>query len=392
MRTITSRTVIGCLTTVFTRWGFPEKLTSDNGTQFTSKTFVKWLRDKGIAHSRSTPYHPQGNGIVERLHRTLNGVISKTIENKGDWAGVLPMALFFLRCTPSSSTGMSPFLLTHGWEPANPIQLLYQSWVDKDLGGVDLSHWVMDNADRVETAREQATVTLIENSRNRAQQYNRKAKERHFVVGDRVWIRRPGFDHKLRESWVGPGTIVRVNSPVSFRVQTAERLIPTINIQQIKLAENDRVKKITAVVEDTDKDKLTHSFASVNVREQVLSPLQQSQLDEVLGLYAGVLTKESGLTREAQFDIDTGEAEPIHQRPYSTPVALKESVDQEISWLLEKGYIVPSASPWASPMVTVRKADESARLCVDFRHINSLTRQIPFFLHAPGGGDHRRCG
>ena len=80
------------------------------------------------------------------------------------------------------------------------------------------------------------------------------------------------------------------------------------------------------------------------------------------------------------FDIDTGGAEPIHHRPYSTPVALKEKVDEEISWLLGKGYIVPSSSPWASPMVTVRKADGSARLCVDFRRINSLTRQTPFFM------------
>ena len=53
---------------------------------------------------------------------------------------------------------------------------------------------------------------------------------------------------------------------------------------------------------------------------------------------------------------------------------------QGIDWLVSKGYIVPSSSPWASPMVTVRKADGSARLCVDFRKINSLTRQTPFYM------------
>ena len=82
----TSRAVISCLTQVFTRWGFPEKITSDNGPQFTSVTFTKWLKDKGIAHARTTPYHPQANGIVERLHRTLTSVIAKTIACKGDWA------------------------------------------------------------------------------------------------------------------------------------------------------------------------------------------------------------------------------------------------------------------------------------------------------------------
>ena len=140
------------------------------------------------------------------------------------------------------------------------------------------------------------------------------------------------------------------------------------------------VKKITAVVEDSDNDELANTFASVTVQEQTLSQEQQAQLDQVLGSYAEVLTKEPGLTKLVQFEIDTGDAEPIFQRPYSTLITLKQSVDQEISWLLEKGYIVPSSSPWASPMVTVRKADGSARLCVDFRKINSLTRQTPFYM------------
>ena len=95
IRTTTARVIIKCLTGIFTRWGFPEKITSDNGPQFVSKTFKKWLKDKGIAHARSTPYHPQGNGVVERLHRTLNAMIAKTVNSKGDWAEVLPMALFF---------------------------------------------------------------------------------------------------------------------------------------------------------------------------------------------------------------------------------------------------------------------------------------------------------
>ena len=380
IRTTTTRTVIGCLTTVFMRWGFPEKLTSDNGPQFTSSAFVKWLRDKGITHARATPYHPQGNGIVERLHCTLNGVIAKTIQCKGDWAAVLPMALFFLRCTPSSSTGISPFLLTHGWEPSNPIQLLYKAWVDREFGAVDLAEWVLDNAERVETAREQATVQLIENSRNRAERYNLKARDRTFTVGDRVWVRRPGLDHKLRESWVGPGTILKVNSPTSFRVQTPERTIPTVAIQQLKLAGKETVKRITTVVEDNEHEDFTQSYARANVEGQTLTDEQKQQLDEVLASHRQILTKDPGLTTLVKFDIDTGDADPIHQRPYSTPVALKASVDDEITWLLSKGYIVPSSSPWASPMVTVRKADGSACLCVDFRCINSLTRQTPFFM------------
>jgi len=65
---------------------------------------------------------------------------------------------------------------------------------------------------------------------------------------------------------------------------------------------------------------------------------------------------------------------------YNTPAALKESVDTEIDWLLSQEYIRPSSSPWASPMVTVRKPDGSARLCVDFKRINEVTRPMPSYM------------
>ena len=380
IHSITTRVVISCLTSIFTRWGFPEKITSDNGPQFTSKAFIRWLREKGIAHSRSTPYHPQGNGVVERLHRTLNAVVGKIATSKGNWANAVPMALFFLRCTPSASTGLSPFLVTHGWELTNPIQLLYQSWVKTDLGGVDLTEWILQNAGNLENARDKATCALIDNSNKRAIEYNKKTSDRSFSVGDHVWIRRPGLDHKLRESWVGPGKIVKQNSPVYFRVQTQERLKPTVNIQQLKIATQESVRKITAVVQDTDKDDLTQSFASANIQGQTLTTQQQSQLQETLVLHGNILTKQPGLTNLTKFEIDTGSAEPIQQRPYSTPVMLKPKVDEEITWLLEQGFIVPSSSPWASPIVTVRKPDGSARLCVDFRKVNALTKQTPFFM------------
>ena len=147
LRTTTARVVISSLTEIFSRCGFPSRLTSDNGSQFTGKVFTKWLRDKGIQHSRTTPYHQQANGVIERLHLTLTAIVSKTAEAKGNWAKVVTMALYFLRCTPSASTGVSPFLVTHGWEPVTPSQVLYQSWVQFDLGGIDLSEWVLENTD-----------------------------------------------------------------------------------------------------------------------------------------------------------------------------------------------------------------------------------------------------
>ena len=223
IRSTTTKTIINCLTDVFTRNGFPERITSDNGPQFTSKQFENWLTRKGITHSKSTPYHPQGNGMVERLHQTLGAVITKIMEVKGNWAKVTPLALYFIRCTPSASTGVSPFLVTHGWEPRTPLKVLYESWVQQDLGEIDLSQWIAENQDRVEVARDKATATALTMTEKRQELWNKKAVTRSFSVGDKVWVRRPGLNQKLQESWAGPGTIVKVNSRfrIRFKHKTA---------------------------------------------------------------------------------------------------------------------------------------------------------------------------
>ena len=375
LRSTTARVVISMLTSIFVRYGFPSKLTSDNGSQFTGKTFTQWLKTKGIHHVRTTPYHPQGNGVIERFHRTLNSIVAKTIEVKGNWAKVIPMALYFVQCTSSAATGISPFYATHGWEPVTPLQVLYKSWVDTDLGSMDLTDWVHINSERIECARDRATNVKIEVAKKRADKWNERAK---------VLIRKPGLDTKIRESWEGPGTIKAKNSPVSYRVQTDNRLLNTVHVQQLKLFVEQSpksVKRVTSVLEaDTDQDDITQRFAEVKREQQPLSVEQQGQLRAVLAKHDKVLTKEPGLTQLVTFDIDTREASPVYQRPYNTPASLRHSVDLEIDCLLEKGYIQPSSSPWASPMVTVCKADGSARLCVDFRKINDLTRQTPFYM------------
>ena len=250
--------IITQLTSIFSRCDFPTALVSDNGPQFTGKGFQKWLRYKGIAHIRSSPYHPQGNGVVERLHRTLTGVISKMIDKKGNWAAVVLMALYFIRCSPCSATGISPFMAKQGWESATPVQLLYEGWAQTDLGDIDLEDWLMVNAERVQSLREKATVTKQSVSKQRKQAWDAKAQAREFDRGDEVLMRKPGINTKLAESWEGPYTVVKRNSPLSYKINTEDRVIPSVHVQLLKKyltrSDNPKVTRVTSVFEpDTDK-------------------------------------------------------------------------------------------------------------------------------------------
>ena len=385
LRRTTTRIVLEQLTNIFSRCGFPATIVTDNGPQFVATSFTKWLRDKGIRQVRASPYHPQGNGVVERLHRTLNGVIAKSIECKGNWAAIVPMALYFVRCTPNNATGMSPFVASHGWEPATPLQLLYKSWAQTDLGEVDLQEWVLCNAEKVQALRDQAVVRKQQVSRDRKKAWDRKAQVREFVKGDEVYMRKAGINTKLSESWEGPYTVVRKNSPLSYRIHTGDRVIPSVHIQLLKefvhRKQEPKIARVTSVFDpDTPEDSLEDRYAEVHIGGVDAQGKQARDIAEWEEDFCDTLTKEPGLTHMTEFSMDTGDHPPIFQRAYSTPTSLRDSIDKEIEWLLSKEYIRPSKSPWASPMVTVRKPDGSARLCVDFKAINRVTQAAPFYM------------
>ena len=177
---------------------------------------------------------PQGNRVIERIHRTLNAITSKTNEKRGNWAAVMPMTLYFVRRSPCCATGMSLFMDRQGWEPAMPVQLLYKELDQTDLGEVNLEEWLMCNPDRVEALRDKATVSKQKVSKNRKLAWDAKAKDRKFDVCDMVLVRKLGINTKLSESWEGPFRILRKNSPPSYRVDLGDRVLPSVHVSLMK--------------------------------------------------------------------------------------------------------------------------------------------------------------
>ena len=84
MRNISSREVIMELKNLFARWGFPEKVTSDNGSQFTSTKFHKFANDDGFKTVTTNPYHPQGNGRAENTVKLAKHILKQNDVFKRD--------------------------------------------------------------------------------------------------------------------------------------------------------------------------------------------------------------------------------------------------------------------------------------------------------------------
>ena len=78
----------------------------------------------GVHQIRTTPYHPQSNGSVERLHGTLVPMLQKLVQKDLLWDLQVKFALFAVRATPNRSTGYAPFQIVQGKIPRSPLDVV----------------------------------------------------------------------------------------------------------------------------------------------------------------------------------------------------------------------------------------------------------------------------
>ncbi len=112
LRKVNSESILKALMGIFSRLGIPREILSDNGANLTSKLVEEVFTLLDIGHIKTSPYHPQTDGMVERFHKTLKEMLRKVKPKYGNqWDRALPVVLFSLRSTPNETTGFSPLEL-----------------------------------------------------------------------------------------------------------------------------------------------------------------------------------------------------------------------------------------------------------------------------------------
>jgi ribonuclease HI/transposase InsO family protein len=167
LTSIRSEQAVTFFTNIIHRFGVPNSIITDNGTQFTGKKFLDFCEDHHIRVDWAAVAHPMMNGQVEHANGMILQGLKPRIYNDLNkfgkrWMKELPSVVWSLRTTPSRATGFSPFFLVYGVEAILPIDLEYGSPRTKAYDDRSNQASREDSLDQLEEARD---VALLHSAR-----------------------------------------------------------------------------------------------------------------------------------------------------------------------------------------------------------------------------------
>ena len=122
LRSITAQSVVKALIKLFSTFGLPNIVQTDQGTNFLSGIFKQVLTSLSITHRTSSAYHPESQRALEKWHQTFKSVLRKYVMESGrEWDEGVPLALFAVRDLVQESLGFSPAELVFGHTVRGPF-------------------------------------------------------------------------------------------------------------------------------------------------------------------------------------------------------------------------------------------------------------------------------
>jgi len=221
------KTAFNCAKTLMEKWvvfhGVPTVIHSDQGREFEGHVFQRLAQLLGATKTRTAPYRPQSDGLVERFNRTLLNMLSVfTCDRPGDWDEHLPFLLSAYRSSVHASTQCTPNSLVYGRETNLPIDLLLPGSHQSDLKAANYPDYVQFVRKSLQSAHSFARAhmgkALVRQKRN----YDVNAKSRSsFKVGDliRYYYVPEKNRHKFACPWLGPYKVVDIITEVDYRIE-----------------------------------------------------------------------------------------------------------------------------------------------------------------------------
>ena len=204
----------------FFRFSPPEQLHSDQGRNFESDTIAEVCKFLGVLKTRTTPYHPQSDGLVERFNRTLLNMLATAVQEKPfDWENHLCRLCIAYNTSVHPTTGYTPFFLMFGRQAKMPIDIMHGTPVPKESTA---SEYATSLKRSLEAAYKHVRDQMGHKQDRQKELYDRRVHGKPFEPGDLVWLHCPavprGQSRKLHRPCTGPFQVVRKLSDATYRI------------------------------------------------------------------------------------------------------------------------------------------------------------------------------
>ena len=247
-------------------FGFPERILHDQGKEFENKLWKRLQELSGIQPSRTTPYHPMGNGQCERMNRTiLNMLRTLNTYQKANWKDHIKHLMYAYNNTVHKSTGFTPYYLMFGRHGRLPIDLIFNISDDRSYHEL---------ADRWNQSIREACEIASRHAEKSKERYDHKVYGTPIAVGDQVLIRNlseRGGTGKLRSFWqdeiftvvqqMNELPVYKIRSNVTRNEKVVHRNL-MLKCDQIEMLPKDETPKQDRAPPQDCKQKLSKSCPS----------------------------------------------------------------------------------------------------------------------------------
>lgn len=199
---------------ILLRYGAPEIIITDNGSQFTAKIWKDLIKGWGIEHQLTAPYSPQENP-VERMNRVIKTMIAQYVKRDHQtWDVYLNEFRYAINTAVHDTTRYTPAMLNFGRELRTP-NAVHGPLEELDNPGEILETSIKFRLERLAKIREDCHKNIRRAHDRQARYYNLRRREPNFKIGDHVWVRQHplssaagSFTAKLAAKYEGPYEIL----------------------------------------------------------------------------------------------------------------------------------------------------------------------------------------
>jgi hypothetical protein len=182
------------------------------------------MHKMGIKQLRSTSYHPQTQGALERYHQVLKMMLKTyCLEHEEDWDLGTPLVLFATREVPVETLGVSSFDMIYGHSVRGPLMLLKESWLEDDVPECNMIDYISDFKKRLHSAVECAHKNLKVSQDKMKTWYDHKSEARSLPIGSKVLALLPIQGAPLKGKFQGPYKVLKKLNDLDYVIETPNR-------------------------------------------------------------------------------------------------------------------------------------------------------------------------